>query len=253
MDDNLYWFYILKGFKYEEKDLVNYNIDSNVLIARDREDAKKQLKNIYGELPYRKPKIYDESTKYIYLTPSDLYWYKYHNEELEIICTKCTKTISIRGHKNIISNKMGEYCSIECKNEHEEMVKDNTVWINENDHLGLSNYSGEMVIGYIYKITNKHTLKSYIGQTVKPALFRWWQHLKVDQKFEQVNISDLIFEVLEVVTYDTRLDTLYTNEKDKLDKREAHFIRLFNSVEEGYNSIQPKEIEYNLFNLKENN
>ena len=92
-------------------------------------------------------------------------------------------------------------------------------------------------------------MKSYVGQTIKPPLFRFWQHLKIDKKFEQEDISELVFEVVEIITYDKVIDTIYMDEKDKLNKREAHFIQLFNCVDEGYNSVQPKEFEPDLFTI----
>lgn len=56
--------------------------------------------------------------------------------------------------------------------------------------------------------------------------------------------------MLEIVEYNPELDSI-KSPKDKLNKREAHYIALFNSVEEGYNSIQPKEFEPDLFTLSD--
>ena len=91
----------------------------------------------------------------------------------------------------------------------------------------------------IYRITNKKTLKSYIGKTKKPPLFRWWQHLKVQNKFEQSDITDLVFEVLEIVTYEKELesDNIYKDGEDKMARREMFYITHFNTVDEGYNTI----------------
>ncbi|QTD41953.1 hypothetical protein [Sporosarcina sp. Te-1] len=57
------------------------------------------------------------------------------------------------------------------------------------------------------------------------------------------DVTDLVFEVVEIVTFDTRNDGAYENAKDKLNKREAYYIRLYDCVEEGYNAVQPKELE----------
>lgn len=92
-------------------------------------------------------------------------------------------------------------------------------------------------------------MSCYVGQTVNAPLFRWWQHLKCDGKFEQFDLSELVFEVLEVVHYDSKTDAAYTDAKDKLNKREASYIRLFDAVEEGYNEVQPKEYEATLFDV----
>ncbi|HIW32430.1 MAG TPA: GIY-YIG nuclease family protein, partial [Candidatus Paenibacillus intestinavium] len=184
---------------------------------------------------------------YIYLTESDRYWYDRQYKEIEITCNGCMETKKIIGAKNIHLFQNNEYCSEECR----EAAKTEYYqeYISENDHVGLSRYKDDEVTGYIYKITNKRNMKCYVGQTIKPALFRWWQHLKIEKKFEQVDISDLVFEVLEVVTYNINADKLYANAKDKLNKREAFYISLFDSVEEGYNEVQPKEFEHDLFTI----
>mgnify|MGYP001051886831 CR=1 FL=1 len=244
----IYWFYILKSI---DKEGNPYDIEKNVFIADTREKAKEKLLERFPETPFRKPKKWDEDTKYLYLTPSSEYWYDYHNKELEIVCECCEKKVKVLGQKNIIKNRFGEFCSLECKEQREREVGDNTEFISERDHYGISNKTKEELVGYIYKITNKHSMKCYVGQTVKPALFRWWQHLKIDKKFEQQDISELVFEVLEVVTFnkDDKKLGVYSTAKDKLNKREAYYIRLFDCVDEGFNSIQPKELTYDLFSV----
>lgn len=242
----MYWFYILKGFEETEGTLESINISSDVFIADDRTAAKKHLATLFPNLPYRKPKNPSLDNKYIYLAESDKYWYDRQHREVEITCNKCMQKKMITGTKNIKYFKDLEYCSIECMELAKKEYLDD--YISEEDHVGLSRYKDE-IVGYIYKITNKHTLKSYVGQTIKPALFRWWQHLKIDKKFEQEDISQLVFEVLEVVTFSSKEDTLYTNSKDKLNKREAYYIKLYDTVNEGYNEVQPKEFEHNLFTL----
>lgn len=243
----MYWFYMLKGLKESDGFLDTYNITTDVFIADNREEAKKYISNLFPNTPYRKPKNPTIDTKYIYLTESDRYWYDRHYKEAEITCNTCMETKKIVGTKNIQMFQNKEYCSEECREEAKKEYYQE--YISEDDHVGLSKYKNEEVIGYIYKITNKLTMKCYVGQTIKPALFRWWQHLKIDKKFEQEEISELVFEVLEVVTYHSKTDSLYVNAKDKLNKREAFYIGLFNSVEEGYNEVQPKELEHDLFTI----
>lgn len=243
----MYWFYMLKGIKETEGFLETYNITTDVFIADNREEAKKYVSNLYPNTPYRKPKNPSIDSIYIYLTESDRYWYERQYKEVEITCNGCLEIKLIVGTKNIQLFQNNEYCSVECRDEAKKEYFQE--YVSESDHVGLSRYKVDEVTGYIYKITNKSTMKSYIGQTIKPALFRWWQHLKIDKKFEQEEISELVFEVLEVVTYNSNTDTIYINAKDKLNKREAFYIRIFNSVEEGYNEVQPKEFEHNLFTI----
>lgn len=245
-----YWFYMLKEVVESVYSFSNTeNIEKDVFIATDRDAAKKHLKLLYPDLPLRKPKNAAPGTRYLYLTDSTEYWYEYHHGTVIFDCSYCANETSVIGEKNMIKNSAGTYCSETCKADHEQMMKDNSDYIHDDDHFGVGNRERDQVVGYIYKITNKHTMSSYVGQTVKPPLFRWWQHLKVDRKFEQADITDLIFEVLEIVTFDTKIDHVYENAKGKLNKREAHYIALYDCVKEGYNSVQPKELERDLFTI----
>ena len=129
---------------------------------------------------------------------------------------------------------------MECRNNHyDELVNtidNDNLFIDETDHVGIPKDDDYQLVGYIYRITNKNTLKCYVGKTIKPPLFRWWQHLKVDGKFERANVSDLVFEVLEIVTYDSvKEKDRYKSGGDKLSSREAHYINLYDCIEEGYN------------------
>jgi hypothetical protein len=83
----------------------------------------------------------------------------------------------------------------------------------------------------IYKITNKHTHKCYIGKTKNAFFGRWYSHFKnrMQTKFgkeiEMYSIVDWTFEVLEIVY-----------EQD-INERERYWINEFNSVENGYNTF----------------
>ena len=239
-------YFFIRFYEYCED-----NWDNRKLIAEDtfeaenREEAKKYCINTYGEYPFRLTNKTNGS-KYFYLTESSLYWYEWHHKKIKIECDYCHKIAEIPIKKRF-HNKFGEYCSIECQEKHyEELVNtiDNeNLWINEDDHLGVPKDNDLNIIGYIYKITNKNTLKCYVGKTIKPPLFRWWQHLKVDNKFEKSNISDLVFECLEIVTYDEMIEkTKYHCGADKLSAREAFYIHIYECLENGYNLKNELEI-----------
>ena len=257
-------YYFVRLYEYEDEDTEKeheygtYTDDNRILIdedvfeAENREDAKEYCKKTYGDYPFKlSKKNKSNGNRYFYLCDSSLYWYEYHNKEIKIICDYCKNEKIIKGRKNQIYNKFGEYCSMECMQKHyDELVntiENENLWISENDHLGVPKDNDYNIVGYIYMITNKKTLKCYVGKTIKPPLFRWWQHLKVDNKFERSNISDLVFEVLEIVTYDEKIEKdKYKSGGDKLSRREAYYIHLFNCLEEGYNiknEIEEREIE----------
>ena len=76
--------------------------------------------------------------------------------------------------------------------------------------------------GYIYKVTNKVTGKSYIGQTRYTVEFRWRQHQhKKDNTYfhnslKKYGVENFIVETLEECDY------------DKLNEREIYYIAKYN-------------------------
>ncbi|MBG9693276.1 hypothetical protein ABD91_21300 [Lysinibacillus sphaericus] len=243
-----YWFYRLKEVTDSECAYNGVeNIEQDVFVAVNREAAKQHLKEMFPGLPFRKPKNAEAGTRYLYLIESDEYWYNRMYGEVTVDCCWCSKTVTIIGEQNVPRNRHGSFCTKDCRDASVE--KDRQELISKGDHVAIVPKEG-ILVGYVYRITNKRTMKCYVGQTVHAPLFRWWQHLKIDQKFEQTDVSELVFEVLEVIHYDPNSDSQFENAKDKLNKREAYYIRLFDAVEEGYNEVQPKENEITLFNFE---
>lgn len=101
-------------------------------------------------------------------------------------------------------------------------IEDNNYYVSEN-----SKY-------YIYKITEKKTLKSYIWQTRNEPFFRWWQHLSHSKSpfwiyLRQTNLNEWIFEVLEQLSHSTKYyDVL---------KKESEFIVKYDSINNWFNSV----------------
>ena len=251
----MYYFYRL--FEIDEN-MQRQLITDDVICCDTREDAKKHIIELHGNYPFRKPKYSNHKDKYYYLAESNSYWYKYHHEQYEYRCDVCGKEVIIHGEKNLypLKNKYGQYCSEHCKKIHTqkmlEIKKQECPWINENDHI-LVKDKDKNLVGYIYRITNKHSLKSYIGKTIKPPLFRWWQHLKSDCKFERDNISDLVFEVLEIVTYDKNIESsLYKSGEEKLARREMFYITHFDTKDHGFNVMIEKSKIINDYQLELN-
>lgn len=250
-----YWF--IRVFKIDENnvDINSFGskinrllIFENVVYVESKEQAKSIIFEKFGNIPLRKTGKLQNGDLYAYIAKSSEYWYKYHNQEYTITCSHCGKTKKIIGSKNLysFSNKYGNYCSKECRDEYTSLMKqieqENNPWINNNDHLGIPKDDERNLVGYIYRITNKREHKSYIGKTIHPPLFRWWQHLKSDsKKFNRVNITDLLFEVIEIVTYDSNLecDNRYKDGEEKLAYREMFYIKHYDltNPEYGYNKV----------------
>ncbi len=252
-------YYFVKVFKVDStnveyslgKVVYRKTIYQNTIECDSKEDAKKHIFNLYGKIPLRKINNMEDNDLYGYIAKSTRYWFDYYHKEYIITCSNCHKTIKVKGNHELSkhSNKYGQYCCEECMQNYTRQMIDierkNDPWINENDHLGVPKDSDKHFAGYIYRITNKRNHKSYIGKTIKPPLFRWWQHLKSDsQKFERLNITDLLFEVIEIVTYDENLesDQFYKDAEDKLARREMFYITRNNTTDPdiGFNKMIEK-------------
>lgn len=112
-----------------------------------------------------------------------------------------------------------------------------------------------MMIGYVYKITNKLNGKVYVGQTVSNPLKRFDHHysraLRGDGswqsdilKFGKENFElDLICEVQD----ENRLEL-----RKKLISLEGFFIDYYDSIKNGYNKVKQKNVEKEMdYNISE--
>lgn len=249
METNInYYFYRM----YERDDIYIKGknvIYQDVIKCENRNKAKQIIIDKHGDYPFRKPKSKDNDiNNWYWLTNSDEFYYKKYHDIYHIVCDNCGKEIDVESRElYYLKNFCGEYCCEECKKEYTkkyiENYKNQNPWISENDHTKLVdkyiNDYGTKLVGYIYRITNKVTMKSYIGKTTKPPLFRWWQHLKNGRDFEHGNdITNLLFEVLEVVTYNEELEKeKYSSGSEKLSYREMFYIT--------HNKTYDKDIGYN--------
>ena len=100
----------------------------------------------------------------------------------------------------------------------------------------------------IYLITNLSNGKKYIGKSID-ILTRWEQHIdaarlkKKDYEFYQdmTEVQNFSFQILELCTL------------EELQEKEQHFIKYFNSLEQGYNQVMAIDLskeEQMLFDKK---
>ena len=91
--------------------------------------------------------------------------------------------------------------------------------------------------GYIYKVSNTVNSKMYIGQTTRTPEERFEEHLKActakarrEQKFYAA-IVELGKDKFYVETIDC------AKSQEELNEKEKYWIKYYNSIENGYNSI----------------
>ena len=85
---------------------------------------------------------------------------------------------------------------------------------------------------WIYKITNKINGKSYIGQASDPYN-RWAKHLSRAKNGSQMFAIHHAMKKYGVENFD--FDVIDETTKEKVDDLEKHYIREYNSYEDGYN------------------
>ena len=87
---------------------------------------------------------------------------------------------------------------------------------------------------FIYKITNIVNGKVYIGQTIRPIKDRFKRHINdAMNNVISTHFSKAIRKYGEDNFVIEQIDTAQT--QDELNKKEQEYIRLYNSIKEGYN------------------
>ena len=86
----------------------------------------------------------------------------------------------------------------------------------------------------IYKITNKITGKSYIGQSVNIAT-RWAAHKSVSRSYETLDGNELHKDILELGLENFSFEVIEQTSVDKLDQREVYWIQYYDTYYNGYN------------------
>lgn len=231
-----YLFYRVYAPNNDDNVFYDYEIYiQNVIEIPDefsRDDMKDLLKSRHTDVKYfRRPKKEQAMYfgKFFETTKSH---YESEKSRIDFDCVICGKHVDTQG---LYSKKMFTYetCSKEC------LCKLNRI----KDQINGEKYDNDFYVdkekeykvntGYIYRIYNKETDKSYIGQSIYPPIFRWWDHISNKLLHEYDDLNELTFEVLETVR-DEKI-------KDKLFEREQFYIDKYNSIELGYNSIRARK------------
>lgn len=86
-------------------------------------------------------------------------------------------------------------------------------------------------MGIIYKITNNQNDKIYIGQTIRPLLKRWQEHLKMED-----GCTSLVNAMRKYSPENFKIELIEEIPDEQLDEKEIYYINLFNSLcPNGYN------------------
>lgn len=88
-------------------------------------------------------------------------------------------------------------------------------------------------MGYIYKITNKASGKSYIGQTITPIKERMRKHIS-DAKWEE-NITGIDAAIRKYGIDNFDVERLCECNNEDLDFQEIYYIKKYDTYNNGYN------------------
>jgi hypothetical protein len=161
-----------------------------------RENAKKQVTDKHGKIPFAKPKG-DKCGIYAVIMDSDKSYYDYFAREIDTVCFDCHKPI--KGIAKYYPKAMLQeseqwvyFCSYDCKKHTLDKLNcDEGEWQERTSKL-----KDKGIIGYIYHIYNRITKQHYIGQSKYLPFFRWQEHAKQGIKGD---LCDLVFETITAV------------------------------------------------------
>jgi len=165
-------------------------------------------------------------------------WTKKLFENIE--CGNCKSNFKII-EKYQVGNKNAsrDFCCGECKDEFNSKNKPTNIL----EHREL-NAIHEYVI---YKITNKENGKCYVGQTKQAFTFRWYQHfyqtknVKFHEAITSFPLTVWVFEVIEVIDIPEEIKYDKAAIRSLIFGKETEYIRKFNSIKNGYNSVNSKD------------
>lgn len=175
-------------------------------------------------------KLSKKSEQQVYVTIYELddYWKKYWLQEVEcMVCGKKVPLIHTKNHLGNINIKKFT-CSIDCEEKRKKRAE-NEIEEYWNDRCSYF---------FIYKITNKHNGKMYIGFTEREPIFRWWEHFKhsnlpIGEALKTDGIENFTFEVLEKHSKEEK-------SVEEMHEIETKYITLYDSIKTGYNCIFSK-------------
>lgn len=211
-----------------------------LILAQDKSQVKKILLDMYPQF-FQNGKIYEKETKdqaqffYVLIYPLMEHELNLINEG-EWVCSQCgqvheNKYISkpklserLLGSKLMFCNSDDNYClESYLKNKYSKLDFPDDV-----HHIKVDS------LNYIYKCTEKHSGKCYIGKTRNAPFFRWWNHLtKSSSPFgvylRGTKLSDWTFEVLEELPPNI--------DDSEVFRIESEYINKFDSINNGFNSL----------------
>jgi len=207
-------------------------IYADKITAADKKEARRIVEEEYGT---KMPGVKLKNEDHAFLCTIDELKEKDHRHEWFEIkkCQACDKPFRIIDNYRFNNNGGSTHCSHNCRSE-SYMIK---------RYQAEAEETASSHAPVIYKITNRVTGLCYIGKTTQAFTLRWYQHFYQSKKgtkfYEAVHaypVTDWIFEVIEIISIPDDIKQLKKAE-DYIFEREMHYIRIYNSIDNGYNSV----------------
>jgi len=212
---------------------------SGKITAEDRKVAKTLIEEEYGkQFPLRVLAKDVDSNEFL-LSIKEIKDDDHYTRRLFEVreCKQCKKPYKIIEKYNSKNEGGGpDFCSSDCSKEF-STVANYSRW--STKEIFIQTNGKEKPI--IYKITNKINGKCYIGKTTQIFTLRWYQHFfhggdsKFHQEVRSTPVENWTFEILETIDIPDQIATLKEIDEIILG-RERHYIVLYDSIENGYNS-----------------
>lgn len=193
--------------------IQNIELLMDCILCDSREHFKEIIRSEYGEdISFRYSKKLKAGSLYCIIIGEHCYNTERYFNKLRFRCDCCGAEIETYYGKAIgysdweIRNNffnLQEYaekrfCSYRCKDAYEKAERRKLKPDEEQEFYVQRDSFTQDISGYIYKITKKSTGEFYVGQTMYAPVFRWGQHLHTE-RFPIENVTDYLFEVLEIV------------------------------------------------------
>ena len=161
----------------------------------------------------------------------------------EKTCPQCDSRFRLIDIYNDDHNHPGgrEFCSHLCKSAHAERHRAFDPSSEENARHA----------AFIYRIYNIKEDKCYIGQTRQAFTLRWYQHFyqssgtPFHEEIKRFELTDWQFSLLEQV----QIPDDVRDVKNFIDGRERHWIGVFDSINNGYNTMTVNTKEESLSDI----
>jgi len=201
------------GFYSSASKGSNIELLMDVIVCDSRDQFKSIIRDTYGNIPFAYSKKLQPGDMYCIIIGEHCFTTERYFNRIEFECDNChahvttyySRPIAFEDYEirhdfyNIQDYKYKRFCCTKCKDQYKYDEKLKLKPEDDSEFFVTRDMFTSKIAGYIYKITKKSTREFYVGQTKYMPMFRWAEHMKTD-RFPVDNITDYLFEIIEIVS-----------------------------------------------------